>query len=134
MFFMQKFARQLGKNVTQIPKQAMARLTSYAWPGNIRELQNVIERAVILSPGPTLILEEGGFLGFSSSDENMPQAADKNPASLTDVQRRHIESVLEQTSWVIEGQRGAARLLNVHPNTLRFRMQKLGITRPPQAR
>ena len=134
MFFMQKFARQLGKNVTQISKQAMARLTSYAWPGNIRELQNVIERAVILSPGPTLILEEGGVLSPSSPAENVLLTAVKEPTSLTAVQRRHIESVLEQTSWVIEGQRGAAKLLNVHPNTLRFRMQKLGITRPPRVR
>jgi transcriptional regulator with GAF, ATPase, and Fis domain len=58
----------------------------------------------------------------------------EDATSLSEVQRRHIESVLEQTSWVIEGQRGAARLLNLHPNTLRFRMQKLGIIRPARVR
>ena len=132
---MQKFARKLGKNVTQISKETMARLTSYAWPGNIRELQNVIERAVILSPRSTLTLEEGGVVSPPSTDENAPSmATKKEPTALTEVQRRHIESVLEQTSWVIEGHRGAARLLNMHPNTLRFRMRKLGITRPPRVR
>ncbi len=130
MFFMQKFARKLGKSVNQISKETMARLTGYAWPGNIRELQNIIERAVILSQGSTLTLEGGGIFGSPSAKEDVP-AVTKAPVSLSEAQRRHIESVLEQTSWVIEGQRGAAKLLNVHPNTLRFRMRKLGITRPP---
>ena len=135
MFFMQKFARKLGKGVTQISKDTMARLTSYAWPGNIRELQNIIERAVILSPHSTITFEEGGVLSPSSADENAaPVGTKKEPTALTEVQRRHIESVLQQTSWVIEGQRGAARLLNMHPNTLRFRMRKLGIIRPPRVR
>ena len=133
-FFLQKFARKLGKKISQISGDTMQRLTSYPWPGNIRELQNVIERAVILSPGPTLVLEQESLVApsLTNSDQTSPAMREEPSAALTDVQRRHIESVLEQTSWVIEGQRGAARLLNVHPNTLRFRMQKLGISRPPR--
>lgn len=134
MFFLERFARKLGKEVTEISSETMARLTSYPWPGNVRELQNVIERAVILSPGPTLEIEEGGLLRApQAADEGSPTAVKEDATSLNEVQRRHIESVLEQTSWVIEGQRGAARLLHLHPNTLRFRMQKLGIIRPPRA-
>jgi len=135
MFFMEKFALKLGKEINQISRESMARLTRYAWPGNIRELQNVIERAVILSPGPFLILEGYGGLVAPASPQIETETSQEEtaPSSLTEIQRRHIESVLEQTSWVIEGQRGAARLLDMHPNTLRFRMQKLGISRPPRA-
>ncbi len=131
-FFLQKFAGKLGKKISQISGDTMQRLTSYSWPGNIRELQNVIERAVILSPGPALVLEQESLVApsLTNSDQTSPATREEPTAALTDVQRRHIESVLEQTSWVIEGQRGAARLLNMHPNTLRFRMQKLGISRP----
>jgi formate hydrogenlyase transcriptional activator len=133
-FFMQKFARKLGKNISQISNGTMQRLTSYHWPGNIRELQNVIERAVILSPGPALVVEQEALFVFTTKTGVKDSEPEKEAASLSDVQRRHIESILEQTSWVIEGQRGAARLLNLHPNTLRSRMQKLGISRPPRAR
>jgi len=133
-YFMQKFARKLGKEITQISRETIARLAAYSWPGNIRELQNVVERAVILSPGPMLILEEGVLTPLESVEEEEAPAERRESTSLSEVQRRHIESILEQTSWVIEGARGAARILNVHPNTLRFRMQKLGISRPPRAR
>jgi transcriptional regulator with GAF, ATPase, and Fis domain len=86
--------------------------------------------------GETLEIEESGLLGVSAMEQAEPSSASpmEDATSLSEVQRRHIESVLEQTSWVIEGQRGAARLLNLHPNTLRFRMQKLGIIRPARAR
>src|SRR5262249_8831981 len=125
MFFLEKFARKLGKEISEISQETMARLTSYAWPGNVRELQNVIERAVILSPGPTLVVEELLNTSLGGDEEGSNASAKEETSSLNEVQRRHIESVLEQTSWVIEGQRGAAKLLNLHPNTLRFRMQKL---------
>lgn len=137
IFFMEKFARKLGKQVNRISEEAMRCLTSYAWPGNIRELQNVIERAVILSPGPTLALDrEQLFMPLAAAAPSEPSssASSTELASLTDVERRHIQSILEQTGWVIEGARGAARILSLHPNTLRFRMQKLGIVRPHRAR
>jgi formate hydrogenlyase transcriptional activator len=133
IFFMEKFARKLGKEVNRISEEAMRRLTSYAWPGNIRELQNVIERAVILSPGPTLTLDQEKLLvplAAAPPKEPTSSASSTESASLSDLERRHIQSILEQTGWVIEGARGAARILSLHPNTLRFRMQKLGIVRP----
>jgi formate hydrogenlyase transcriptional activator len=137
IFFMEKFARKLGKEVNGISEEAMRRLTSYTWPGNIRELQNVIERAVILSPGPTLTLDQEKLLvplAAAAPSEPTSSASSTESASLSDVERRHIQSVLEQTGWVIEGSRGAARILSLHPNTLRFRMQKLGIVRPHRGR
>jgi formate hydrogenlyase transcriptional activator len=137
IFFMEKFARKLGKEMNRISEEAMRRLTSYAWPGNIRELQNVIERAVILSPGPTLTLDREQLLvplAAAAPSEPTSSASSTESASLSNVERRHIQSVLEQTGWVIEGARGAARILSLHPNTLRFRMQKLGIVRPHRGR
>jgi transcriptional regulator with GAF, ATPase, and Fis domain len=122
----------------------MQRLTNYPWPGNIRELQNVIERAVILSPGNTLALAEelrAPALGVPDSAgraaEKTAAGADGTPAqvgtptpALEDVERRHIETVLTQTNWMIEGERGAANILKMNPSTLRSRMQKHGIKRP----
>lgn len=153
MFFAQKFARKMGKQVTQVGDDVMKRLTAYSWPGNIRELQNVIERAVILSPGKTLLLAEElrapVTMPGSSRREQAPTesrhpqseirneeslvtsaATGKSNGSLEDVERQHIESVLMQTNWMIEGERGAARILDLNPSTLRSRMQKLGIKRP----
>ena len=142
-FFVQRFAAKLGKHVRSISDDAMQQLTNYSWPGNIRELQNVIERAVILSPGDTLVLAEklqqsAALLGRTHADQAQPSNSElRTPnselppdGSLEDVERRHIESVLARTNWMIEGERGAAKLLNVNPSTLRSRMQKLNIKRP----
>ncbi len=137
IFLMEKFARKLGKEVNGISEETMRRLTNYAWPGNIRELQNVIERAVILSSGPTLTLDREQLLvplAAAAPSDPSSSASSTESASLSDVERCHIESILEQTGWIIEGARGAARILSLHPNTLRFRMQKLGIVRPHRAR
>ena len=137
IFFMEKSARKLGKEVNRISQETMRRLTTYSWPGNIRELQNVIERAVILSSGPTLTLDREELLvplAAASRSEPTSSASSTESASLNEVERRHIQSILEQTGWVIEGARGAAKVLSLHPNTLRFRMQKLGIVRPHPAR
>jgi formate hydrogenlyase transcriptional activator len=137
IFLMEKFARKLGKEVNGISEETMRRLTNYAWPGNIRELQNVIERAVILSPGPSLALDREQLLvplAAAPPSEPTSSASSTESASLSDMERRHIQSILKQTGWVIEGARGAARILSLHPNTLRFRMQKLGIVRPQRAR
>ena len=143
-FFMQTFAKRLGKSMTQVSDETMRRLTNYPWPGNIRELQNVIERAVILSPGKTLVLAEElrapahrgapSPVPASSKDghNNKPAMMPSFPAggSLEDVERQHIESVLTNANWMIEGERGAANILKLNPSTLRSRMQKLGIKRP----
>jgi len=138
MFFVQKCANKTGKQIRSVSDAAMDWLTRYAWPGNIRELQNIIERAVILSPGDTLVLPDGLRTASAAPAINTPtqtKLAKPAPASsscdsLHEVERRHIESVLEQTRWMIEGARGAATILNMNPSTLRSRMQKLGIKRP----
>jgi len=122
----------------------MRTLASYHWPGNVRELQNVIERAVVLAQGNTLTLASA--LDFAPPLRDNPQQeaapekrntsepsslnAQSASGSLADVERRHIESVLAQAKWMIEGEGGAARILNLHPSTLRSRMRKLGIKRP----
>ena len=134
-FFVQKCAKKLGKQITSVSEEAMQRLTGYAWPGNVRELQNVIERAVILSPDNTLVLAEELRAPASSKSSSLVTSAatGTNDGSLDNLERRHIESVLNQTHWMIEGERGAAKILDMNPSTLRSRMQKLGIKRPARA-
>ena len=137
MFFLAKFNKKFGKKVDRIPPEAMQRLVNYRWPGNIRELQNVIERAVILSSSSVLVLD--AEFQLASKPEAPGPIALQNPdpslsganSSLDDLVKRHILSVLAQTDGIIEGPKGAAKILGVHPNTLRSRMQKLGITRQP---
>jgi len=140
-FFVQKCAKKLGKQISSVSEEAMRRLTNYSWPGNIRELQNVIERAVILSPGKTLVIADelraapaatARVATAKSGPVEIVPTPDNN-GSLDDVERRHIESVLNQTNWMIEGERGAAKILDMNPSTLRSRMQKLGIKRPERA-
>ena len=138
-FFVDRFSRQFGKRITGVSQDSMELLSRYNWPGNIRELQNVVERAVVLSSGPVLKL--GPDLLPSSSapapgEEVVPTSVAgqggngrSQHASLEDVEKRHIIEVLKQTGWVIEGPRGAAKILSLHPNTLRSRMKKLGIER-----
>ena len=121
-FFLTKFARKHGKEIKGVSKNTMDRLSSYPWPGNIRELQNVIERAVVVSEGPEIEIDES-LLRLNVSSKS--QASD----TLEDVERTHILRILEQTGWVIDGKQGAAFLLGMNPNTLRSRMQKLGIKR-----
>ncbi|PYV56344.1 MAG: hypothetical protein DMG98_13115 [Acidobacteria bacterium] len=135
-FFVERFARQFGRQITGIAQDTMDLLSRYDWPGNIRELQNVIERAVVLLQGSVLKLGSD-FLPMSgvSADRiaNISSgtivAASDGPYTLEEVERRHIQSILEKASWIIEGERGAARVLDLHPNTLRSRMKKLGIER-----
>ena len=125
-FFLVRFKTKLGKQITQVAPEAMQRLINYDWPGNVRELQNVIERAVILSDGSTLALPSE-FRGSTLPSQSLQSGAITLEMDATT--RKHIESVLAQTGGVIEGPRGAAQLLNLHPNTLRSRMQKLGIAK-----
>jgi formate hydrogenlyase transcriptional activator len=137
-FFVERFARQFGKQITGIAQDTMDLLSRYDWPGNIRELQNVIERAVVLAQSPVLKLGADMLPVSSAENERLadlgsatgPQAAQ---STLEDVEKRHILGVLERTSWVIEGERGAAKVLDLHPNTLRSRMKKLGIERSPSS-
>jgi len=128
-FFLARFNKKLGKDIKQVAPETMQELVNYDWLGNVRELQNVIERAVILSEGPTLTLAPQ----FRDSAAVGPENGAASTLSMDNVTRKHIESVLAQTSGRIEGPRGAARLLNVHPNTLRSRMRKLGIVRTKRA-
>lgn len=117
------FSKKFAKQLDQIPEQTMDRLTHYAWPGNVRELENVIERAAILSAGPVLQVDEVLF----QSDR---AAAPDTSYTLEDVERAHITRVLQEVDWVVEGKQGASTRLGLHPNTLRSRMQKLGIKKP----
>ncbi len=119
----ENYARKFGRNYESIPKSMMKSLQEHSWPGNIRELQHVIERAVITSPGPVLRLADRLERGTADSGEGAIKA-------LSDMERDHILKVLEKTGWKIEGENGAASVLGLHPSTLRFRIKKLDITRP----
>jgi PAS domain S-box-containing protein len=135
-FFVERFARQFGKQISGVAQDTMQLLSRYDWPGNIRELQNVIERAVVLSKGPVLRLgsdllptrngapAEEEVVSLSNAD-----SVESAHSTLEQVEKRHILNILEEASWVIEGDRGAAKILDLHPNTLRSRMKKLGIDR-----
>jgi formate hydrogenlyase transcriptional activator len=135
-----RFAKRFGKKVEGVSQETMARLMSYPWPGNIRELQNVIERAVVLSAGPTLRLDKDLVPVVATAGSLVPAeppAHEAQPAApstsglptLEEVQRNHILAALQQADGVVHGPRGAARILNLHPNTLRHRMNKLGVKR-----
>jgi transcriptional regulator with GAF, ATPase, and Fis domain len=121
--FVQKYATKYGKKITMVPEQTMQTLVQYSWPGNIRELQHLIERAGILTSGP--VLEIGDWFVEPSHATPAPVA------TLEEVERTHILRTLEQTGWRVSGAKGAARLLGLPPTTLEARMKKLGITRKP---
>ena len=125
--FAQHFAFNMSKQIDTISSETMSALVRYPWPGNIRELQNVIERAVILSKGPSLKVPLGDLKPRSLDGAN---GNGNGLATLEEVERRHILSVLEQTNWVFAGPNGAAARLGIKRPTLQFRMQKLGISRP----
>jgi formate hydrogenlyase transcriptional activator len=137
-FYLSRFSKRFHKKVDTVSQETMDRLMSYLWPGNIRELQNVIERAVILSPGSILVLGQDLIPGPSSAGgAQKPEQASQEPpptpsqlSTLEEVERGHILAVLRLTGGVIEGAKGAAKILSLHPNTLRHRMKKLGISRP----
>ncbi len=119
--FVEKFADRMNKNIDTIPDEVMEILKHHSWPGNIRELQNFIERAVILSAGPVLCAPLGDLKHFTQ--------AQTPPANrtLVEAERAHILEVLRQVDWVVGGHRGAAVRLGLPRTTLLHRMQKLGI-------
>lgn len=124
-FFANKFAQQMKKPIERIPTETMAALTSYSWPGNIRELQNLIERTVILSRGSVLEIPLGEL------KQAAKLSADQlNGSTLEAVEREHILRVLSDSNWVIGGATGAAARLGLNRTTLNNRLRKLGITRP----
>jgi len=120
--FVEILSRRMGKHIEHIPPEAMSALALYDWPGNIRELQNFIERSVILSAGSALRppLAELKRLAEVESTEAI---------TLEEAERDHIRKILEQTRWVVAGPNGAAARLGMKRSTLYFRMQKLGISR-----
>ena len=119
--FLNRFTKKLGKTLGRLSKESMGRLMRYDWPGNVRELLSVIERAAILGRGPVVHVED-------SLDMRLGANADGHGlVKLEDLERSHIIRVLDETNWLIDGPRGAALILGLHANTLRSRMQKLGI-------
>jgi formate hydrogenlyase transcriptional activator len=141
-YFVQKFSRRLNKSVAYVPAEAMDALAGYSWPGNIRELENFIERAVLLSPGkelrvtiselkPVAVAAEAGVDSSSSSASLTSSTSSAAPiATLEDSERQHILRALRQTEWRIAGPKGAAAILGMKRTTLQARMRKLGIRRP----
>jgi transcriptional regulator with GAF, ATPase, and Fis domain len=120
-FLIHKRQRAMHRSITSVPSGVMELLTRHSWPGNIRELENVIERALIHSTGDTLVLFD---------DDLEAAAVDTSDATtLSSIERAHIQQVLRACGWRINGTGNAAERLGLHPNTLRFRMKKLGIVR-----
>ena len=122
-FFTARFAQRNGRRIEAISASALQRLAAYPWPGNVRELENILERAVILCSSPVLDIDPALLAAPVAA---MPPS----DLSLKSTERNHILRVLQQSHWVIDGEHGAAKRLDMHPNTLRSRLKKLGITRP----
>ena len=123
--FVQHFARRMGKTIETIPAETLDALTRYSWPGNVRELQNLMERTVILSPGPWLQVPLGDL-----SIRTIPAQDRGKQQTLEQAERGHILATLKETKWVLSGRSGAATRLGLNRSTLQFRMKKLGISRP----
>jgi formate hydrogenlyase transcriptional activator len=124
--FTHQFALRMGRQIEAIPTSVMDALIRYPWPGNIRELQNVIERAVILSPGPALHIPPDDLKpGAVAADVSGDPAV-----TLADAEREHIVRALQATRWVLRGPSGAAARLGMKRSTLQWKMKKLGIARP----
>jgi transcriptional regulator with GAF, ATPase, and Fis domain len=143
--FLDRYARELGKQIDSISPATMERLIAYDWPGNVRELSNMMERAVVLARGP--VIDFGSDL-LPTATARSGKASPRPPArvapadpndragsrTLEDVERQHVLDTLDRTSWRIEGPDGAASVLGLNPSTLRSRIKKLGLQRPGPAR
>ena len=121
-FFLSRLGKKLGKEIHGVSQKAMASLTRYSWPGNIRELQNVVERAVVLASGPIVKVDDSMMRGDDGAQVSPVE-------TLENVERNHILRALNETGWVIHGKKGVAEILGINPSTLRSRMEKLGIKR-----
>ncbi len=141
-FCLSRLSKRLGKKIEGVSQESMDHLLNYAWPGNIRELQNVIERAVIVSAEPILRLDSDliPVMGAKAAENPGPPGPESyaiapKPVAelptLNEIERNHILAALHKTGGKIEGANGAAKILDLHPNTLRHRMQKLGIRTAP---
>ena len=135
-YFVRRYAARIGRRIERIPAATMVRLAAYSWPGNIRELENVIERAVILSSGPDLEVAGELIPATAVDDVSHARSGDKSSSastsadrSLAQTDKEHIIEVLKQTNGRIEGPRGAAAILKLNPSTLRSRIKKLGVER-----
>ena len=128
--FVQQFSRRLGRQIDTIPSDTMEALVRYHWPGNIRELQNVLERAVIISTGPVLrvAIEDLRPGLHKRTESNVPVPAGDMRSVLDETERQQILAALEQSKWVVAGPNGAAAQLGLKRSTLQSRMQKLGIS------
>jgi formate hydrogenlyase transcriptional activator len=122
--FIKKYSASLGKKIEIVPQQSIETLQAYHFPGNVRELENIIERAVILSTGPSLQMD----ISFISPRQAAPEQEESQ--TLEEIERTHIARAMAACNWRIEGPHGAAIRLGIHPSTLRSRMRKLNITRP----
>ena len=119
--FVKRFNKTMGKSITRIPKKVIEHLKAYAWPGNVRELENIIERAMIVSNSSVLTVEPLQMPDYARKEKFQP---------LAELERDYIIKVLDRTLWRINGSNGAAQILDMHPETLRSRIKKLGLTRP----
>lgn len=119
--FVKRFNKIMAKNITRIPKKVMEHLKAYSWPGNVRELENIIERAMIISNSSVLTVEQLQVPDYAKKEKFQ---------SLAEHEKDYIAKVLDRTLWRIKGPNGAAQILDMHPETLRSRMIKLGIKRP----
>jgi transcriptional regulator with GAF, ATPase, and Fis domain len=122
--FCQKHEGKIGKKVTTINPKVMDALVAYDWPGNIRELENIIERAMILSRDGTL--EHGEWV---PTQKIQVEKISASTTKLEDVEKEHIIEVLKKTNWKVSGEKGAAKILGLNPTTLEARMKKMGIKR-----
>jgi formate hydrogenlyase transcriptional activator len=122
-YFVAKYAQALNRKIERIPTEVMKALTGYGWPGNIRELQNFVERAVILS--------NGRVLNAPLSELKPPKSPGNDRPTLKEVEREHIMQVLRETQWILGGDDGAAARLGIPRTTLIYRMRRLGIPRQP---
>jgi formate hydrogenlyase transcriptional activator len=122
---MQYFARRMNRVIDTIPSETLEALIRHSWPGNIRELQNLVEHSVILSSGPMLRVPLTGLQSSSPASE-----VGTKRWTMDEAEREHILATLKDTKWVVSGARGAAARLGMNRSTLQFRMKRLRIVRP----